>query len=801
VLPELAAAPRPELTAGMLVLRRIAAATVLILVAAAYLLAPEPPPVVAFVVTAAMVLAYNEAGRWLLGRLPRRQAGLVVNGQIACDTVALVALLHFGGGVANLGIAFACVPFFVAGAILTLPEVFAHVVFMTVVFGAVAWAEAQGIVAHHPNGFFAAGAYRQPEFVSLRLLDVSVLNVLVAYLSYYVAKLLRAKEGEARDLAAERGVLLAENEREAARVRALLASNEQVYGRVRALLDVAQHVSGSHSVDELLCAVCDTTAALVRVPRVELFLWDDARKVLKLAAARGLARGALGEQERQYAEDVPIVAELRAGEVVDFGAAGGPALASSRLATPFRRGFAAPMACRGAFVGALFVGYDDENGDELKQLVQGIARQAAVALVNVRALQHQQEDADVSRGLLRLSQALSACLNEDELWSLLARGTSETLGVPYVVGSCFDERTARFRIAATAGTSDAVAQSLVDATFQIDEFPALQDLLARREVTLIENPPATEFVPNGPKGPLLAIPLLRAGWIAGFVVAGGFGRRPPSARQMRLAEGLAHHASIALENARLVADLEAANRVKTDFVSTMSHELRTPLNVIIGFTEMLREGAVGPVTPSQLELIDRVDARGRELLELIEATLHAGRLEAGRDSVDMAPIEQAQLLAILEASASGLPRPPGVEVEWESPAALGVPVHTDRAKLALVVRNLVGNALKFTSEGRVVVRLLGRGDTLLVEVRDSGIGIDAAHLPVIFDMFRQVDGSMTRRHGGVGLGLYIVKQCVDQLGGSVEVESAPGRGSVFRVALPGAIRTEGPTVPARIRAA
>jgi signal transduction histidine kinase len=801
LVPSEPAVPRPDLIAGMLVLRRIAAATVFILVAATWVLGPTPPPVAAFVATAAVVLAYNEAGRWLLERVAPARVRLVVNGQIVCDTLALVTLLHLGGGVANLGIAFACVPFFVAGAILTLPEVFAHVLLMTVVFAAVAWAEAQGVLVHRPDGFFTATAYQRPEFASLRLLNVTVLNVLVAYLSHYVAKLLRAKELEARVLAAERGRLLAENEREAERVRALLASNQQVYGRVRALLDVAQHVSGSHSVDELLCAVCDTTAAMVRVPRVEIFLWDDARKVLRLAAARGLARGSLADQERQYADDVPIVAQLRAGAVVDFGAAPAPTFVSSRLDAPFRRGFAAPMACREAFVGALFVGYDDENGDELKELVQGIARQAAVALVNVRALQLQQEDADVSRGLLRLSQALSACLNEEELWSLLVRGTSEALGVPYVVGSCFDEQSARFRIAATAGLADAVADSLTDASFRLDEVPVLQELIARREVTLVEEPPPTPLVPVVPRGPLLAIPLFHSGWIAGFVVAAGFGGRRPTARQLRLAEGLAHHASIALENARLVADLEAANRVKTDFVSTMSHELRTPLNVIIGFTEMLRDGAAGPVTQSQLELIDRVDARGRELLELIEATLHAGRLEAGRDSVDVAPIGLPELLAVLEASASGLPRPAGVEVEWEAPTALGVPLYTDRAKLALVVRNLVGNALKFTHDGRVVVRLRPQGDALLVEVCDTGIGIDAAHLPVIFDMFRQVDGSMTRRHGGVGLGLYIVKQCVVQLGGSVEVESEPGRGSVFRVVLPGAIRSESAPSPTRTQAA
>src|SRR5207248_2414156 len=135
----------------------------------------------------------------------------------------------------------------------------------------------------------------------------------------------------------------------------------------------------------------------------------------------------------------------------------------------------------------------------------------------------------------------------------------------------------------------------------------------------------------------------RGGWVAGFLAVGGAqGGRGFTRRQLRLADGLAHHAAIALQNARLVADLEEADRLKSEFVSTMSHELRTPLNVIIGYTEMLREEAAGPVTPGQRDLIDRLDARGRELLELIEATLHVGRLEAGRDTIELKAIDLAE---------------------------------------------------------------------------------------------------------------------------------------------------------------
>ena len=128
--------------------------------------------------------------------------------------------------------------------------------------------------------------------------------------------------------------------------------------------------------------------------------------------------------------------------------------------------------------------------------------------------------------------------------------------------------------------------------------------------------------------------------------------------------------------------------------------------------------------------------------------------------------------------------------EWETPEDLAQRIMTDRAKVSLVVRNLVSNAFKFTSDGQVRVRLTVQNEALVIEVSDTGVGIGAEHLPIIFDMFRQVDGSTTRRHGGVGLGLYIVKQFVTRLGGTVEVTSTLGHGTRFRVVLPGVIGDE-----------
>ncbi|MCW5890427.1 MAG: PAS domain S-box protein [bacterium] len=261
--------------------------------------------------------------------------------------------------------------------------------------------------------------------------------------------------------------------------------------------------------------------------------------------------------------------------------------------------------------------------------------------------------------------------------------------------------------------------------------------------------------------------------------------RPPDGQGLtperaRIARGLAHVAGIGLENARLVAELEQASRLKSEFVSTMSHELRTPLNVILGYAEMGRDRSIG------LDLDDtlsRIEASGRDLLGLIESTLEIGKIEAGRDQVRVEMVPLPAFWAQLGDGCGRLPRKPGVAFDWAK-SVPDVVLRTDPRKLVVVVRNLVGNALKFTEQGAVRVTLEATPQGLALRVADTGIGIAPADQQAVFEMFRQVDGSDTRRFGGTGLGLYIVRRFVEQLGGTIVVESALGAGTTFLVTLP-----------------
>jgi len=239
-------------------------------------------------------------------------------------------------------------------------------------------------------------------------------------------------------------------------------------------------------------------------------------------------------------------------------------------------------------------------------------------------------------------------------------------------------------------------------------------------------------------------------------------------------------------NARLVEELERAGRLKSEFVSTMSHELRTPLNVILGYAEMLEDEPLD--ARRQRQLITRIKTSGQELLELVENTLEIGRINVGLPDVRLEPVFLPEFWATLREGCARMPRRAEVGLEWGD--AMPVMLRTDPRKLTVMIRNLVGNALKFTERGGVRVAAEMRGETVVLCVSDTGVGIRSEDQETVFELFRQADGSDARRFGGAGLGLYIVRRFAQQLGGRVDLESAPGLGSTFRITLPNAAASQ-----------
>ena len=233
---------------------------------------------------------------------------------------------------------------------------------------------------------------------------------------------------------------------------------------------------------------------------------------------------------------------------------------------------------------------------------------------------------------------------------------------------------------------------------------------------------------------------------------------------------------------RRAEELATANRAKEDFLATLSHELRTPLNAMLGWTRLLRMGKLDPVAAARaLETIER-NARAQE--QLIADILDLSRIVTGKLRIDLAPID---LSRVVEAAVDTVrPAAEAKGIRLTSETSLSGAVLGDPDRLQQVLWNLLVNAIKFTpAGGQVAITVTSDGRHATITVTDSGEGIGQALLPFIFDRFSQGDASATRPHGGLGLGLSIVRHIVEMHGGTVEAQSdGAGQGATFAVHLP-----------------
>jgi signal transduction histidine kinase len=236
------------------------------------------------------------------------------------------------------------------------------------------------------------------------------------------------------------------------------------------------------------------------------------------------------------------------------------------------------------------------------------------------------------------------------------------------------------------------------------------------------------------------------------------------------------------EQARRVA--EEANRVKSEFLAVMSHELRTPLNAIAGYAELLELGVHGPLSEQQRDALGRIQRSQQHLLGLINEVLSYARVESGgaRYVLEPVPLDEA----IRSADALVLPQIRARELEYECTGCTeDLVAWADREKVLQILINLLVNAAKFTDKGgRVAVECEQSGQSVIVRVRDTGVGIPPERLDAIFEPFFQVDSKLTRTHDGVGLGLAIGRNLARGMGGDLTADSRPGLGSTFTLVLP-----------------
>jgi PAS domain S-box-containing protein len=564
--------------------------------------------------------------------------------------------------------------------------------------------------------------------------------------------------------------------------------------KMRTLVEIAKDLTGTFDLGAVLAGVQERTARAVPCDVVATFCTDGVRPETRIAAHHGLLPDLVGAASAlAFAPGEPFDGLISRGEIlaIDDTQADDSPYASLFRRFRLRSVLVTPLRSRDRHFGGLVVAnytvrpFDGEQTD----FCQALARQVAGALEAADFQRVQREEAEVASALARVAHELISSVDLPILLDHLCRVTADALEADATCTLMLQEEEDAF--VPVAGWGEPAERWELIRALRIPA-AAVEPLLAQAERDGGLNRLAgtdADLVPAELRAAYdlataLPIGLRRGQQVIGIQLAGR--RRPAvafSARHERVAHGIAQLASLALENARLVGQLEQANRLKSDFLATMSHELRTPLNVIIGYSELLLDEVFGTLTPEQAASLDRIGHSARELLELINATLDLSRLETGRAALTLQAIDLAELLREVEAETRALREKPGVESIWR--IAPDLPrLYSDAVKVKVLLKNLIANAVKFTDHGSVTLNAQARDGWMEFSVADTGIGMSRETQAVIFEPFRQGDSSTTRRHSGVGLGLYIVSRLLELLAGRIEVESAPGAGSTFRVWIP-----------------
>ncbi|HEY1365436.1 MAG TPA: response regulator [Xanthobacteraceae bacterium] len=451
--------------------------------------------------------------------------------------------------------------------------------------------------------------------------------------------------------------------------------------------------------------------------------------------------------------------------------------------------------------------------DKQIELVRSFASQAVIAIENVRLLNELRartselaRSVEELRALGEVSQAVNSTLDlQTVLDTIVARAvqiSGTEAGAIYVL----DEQRKEFQLSATFGMSQELISAVRNMHLEISKAVGLATETHEPEqlADLHELPstPVNDVILRAGYRARLAVPLLRFGKVVGALVVR---RRAPGefpSNTVELLKTFAAQSVLAIQNARLFAEIEdkgrqlqSASEHKSQFLASMSHELRTPLNAIIGLTEMMVTNAARFGTEKAAEPLRRVHRAGTHLLGLINQVLDLSKIEAGKLELSPESVNLAPLIDDVAGTARQLAEQNKNRLVVEAGQSLGA-LTVDPMRLRQILLNLLSNACKFTKQGEVALRVrrvADGGNWIEFSVSDTGIGMTAEQQARLFEEFSQGDAATAKRYGGTGLGLAITRKLARMMGGDVTVASEPGKGSTFTVRLPGGADTSART--------
>lgn len=439
------------------------------------------------------------------------------------------------------------------------------------------------------------------------------------------------------------------------------------------------------------------------------------------------------------------------------------------------------------------------NRDELGQLADDVNRTSAALADLYGQIEHQtftlQRSVGELQALSEVTAAINASIDLPTVLNTILRHACELsdAGGGAIYG--YRPEDGGFDLRATHGMSDKLTDAIQAASGDLGRTSVGQCTFSRdavqvEDIRSVLDCPFYKLMAEAGVRAVLAVPLLRKNRALGALIVsrktpGGF-----SDAVVHLLKALAGQSALAMHNATVFHELEEKSRQleiasmhKSAFLANMSHELRTPLNAILGFTELIQDGVYGDVPKKISAQLERVQANGQHLLGLINDVLDLSKIEAGQIELSLVEFVPAEMVHSVQRATESLAASKGLRLAVKMPADLPVMLGDER-RLRQVLLNLVGNAIKFTERGEVIISGRLRDDRIEIGVADTGPGIPKAEQAQIFDEFHQGDSSSTKRAGGTGLGLAIAKRIVELHGGEIWVESSPGTGSQFAFTVP-----------------
>ncbi len=581
----------------------------------------------------------------------------------------------------------------------------------------------------------------------------------------------------------------------------LAAQTQKRATELETVAQVSATASTELNVKNLLQTVVDLTQKRFGLYHVHIYLLDDSNKTLVLAAGAGemgrlmVTEGWNIPLDRQQSL-VARAARSRESVVVN-DVFSDPDFLPNTYLIDTQAEMVLPLLAGDTLLGVLDVQSNKTHqfSNEDRRIYSTLAAQVSVALQNARqyqetqnALAESERQAQQLATLNKISERINTADSLDQVYEIVADETVQLFPADRVTLSLLDDTGLYAQVIAIGGEKGSIP---VGVPQPVSGSWVEKAIRSRRAVIVHDpSPDPTRTIQSS-----MVVPLITSNGIIGTVNIGSKKLNLYDQQDENLTFQLASLISAAVENHSLLAEQRAAvkrlqelDQLKSDFLANMSHELRTPLNSIIGFTDVMLEGLNGPLNEVMDADLRVIQHNGYHLLNLISEILDMAKIESGRMELGLEFFNLRDILEEVMTTVTPLAREKGLNLELvdmaQNPEQLDI--EADSKRLKQVFLNLASNAIKFTLTGSVTLGVERRGNRVLAWVRDTGLGITPDHHELIFEAFRQVDTSATRKVGGTGLGLAISRKLVETHGGRLWVESSgvPGEGAIFFVEIP-----------------